>query len=172
MKPKKCEHNNCDALADYKAPKHRNEPFNYVWFCLEHIREYNNNWNYYDGMNEYEIETDRKHDQLGRRPTWRFTPKSNIFKDNFSFQDFYQPPKIIPLKDAEKKALNLLDLEYPFTTNDLKRNYNKKVKEYHPDLNRGSKECEEKLKKINDAYQRLKSHAISTTLNSNTKSRN
>jgi len=34
------------------------------------------------------------------------------------------------------------------------------VKKYHPDKNRGNKKCEEKLKKINQAFEEIKKQII------------
>jgi len=48
-------------------------------------------------------------------------------------------------------------LSYPFSQDDLRRCYRNLVKKYHPDANGGSPEAEEKIKRINEAYEVLKS---------------
>jgi DnaJ-class molecular chaperone len=52
-------------------------------------------------------------------------------------------------------ALATLDLEQPYTRAELKRRYITLVKRHHPDANGGSKESEERLKSINQAYTYL-----------------
>ena len=57
---------------------------------------------------------------------------------------------------AEGKALGVMNLSYPFTRKELKLRYIGLAKKYHPDMNGGSREAEERLKKINRAYEMLK----------------
>ena len=49
-----------------------------------------------------------------------------------------------------------MNLSYPFTRKELKLRYIGLAKKYHPDMNGGSREAEERLKKINRAYEMLK----------------
>jgi hypothetical protein len=51
-------------------PRSRDRLDDHVWFCLEHIREYNRAWDYYAGMNQAEIERHMREDVVGGRPTW------------------------------------------------------------------------------------------------------
>ena len=55
---RECDHPDCRALAEYRAPKSRDRLDEYYWFCLEHVREYNKSWNFCDGMNEEQIESE------------------------------------------------------------------------------------------------------------------
>ena len=41
-----------------------------AWFCLQHVREYNAEWDFFDGMNEDEINDFRDEDASWHRPTW------------------------------------------------------------------------------------------------------
>ena len=41
-------------------------------FCLEHVREYNKAWNYFEGMTPGAVERDRLAAMTWDRPTWRF----------------------------------------------------------------------------------------------------
>lgn len=56
----------------------------------------------------------------------------------------------------EVEAMAIMGLEPPVELNKIKATYKKLAKKYHPDLNRGDKDAEEKLKKINMAYTILK----------------
>ena len=50
---------------------------------------------------------------------------------------------------------DLLGVDKNATQDQIKSEYRKKAKKYHPDLNPGNKEAEEKLKEINEAYEVL-----------------
>ena len=45
---RKCDHPGCEKAGEYRAPKDRKLK-DYYWFCLEHVQEYNAQWNYYAG---------------------------------------------------------------------------------------------------------------------------
>lgn len=164
---KKCHHNNCTGPGEYRAPKSRFSNEGYYYFCLEHIRSYNKEWDYFKGMNSEEIMAHRISDITWRRPTW--SPKINsqtlfqISEHPFLSQpvgvihkahksaDFPLPNK----SSAEFKAIRILDLSYPFSPECLKKQYLFLVKTYHPDRNAGCRISEEKLKKITVAYKTL-----------------
>jgi len=57
-----------------------------------------------------------------------------------------------------RKALALLDLEYPFDSRQLKRRYREMVKKFHPDINKTDKLAEDKFKKITESYHLLAAH--------------
>ena len=68
-----CEWEGCNQPGTYRAPKSREQLDEFRWFCLDHVREYNKNWNYYAEMNGG---GDRRQswsatDQPWGRPTWR-----------------------------------------------------------------------------------------------------
>jgi len=55
----------------------------------------------------------------------------------------------------KKCFYSVLQIDKTSTFLEIKKNYRKLVVKYHPDKNNGSKECEEKLKEINEAYECL-----------------
>ncbi|ODS39030.1 MAG: hypothetical protein A7316_00715 [Candidatus Altiarchaeales archaeon WOR_SM1_86-2] len=58
--------------------------------------------------------------------------------------------------DKVEEARKILGLEEKATLREIKNAYRKKAKKYHPDSSPGSKEeCEEVMKKVNDAYETL-----------------
>ena len=65
-----CDRPDCAAFGEYRAPRDRQHLNEYFWFCLEHVREYNQIWNYYAGMSLEEVEAATRADILGQRPTW------------------------------------------------------------------------------------------------------
>ena len=80
---KKCSKKNCNKPGLFKAPKSRNNLKLYIWFCQEHIAEYNKSWNYCKNMTEEEIENHIKQDAVGWRPTWNLSSRK-IYLKKFS----------------------------------------------------------------------------------------
>ena len=165
----------CRAEATHKAPKSRDELDCYVWFCLEHVRDYNASWDYYAGMDENQIEAHRRQDVTWRRPTWPLGGRQGNGKDAWGvpFEDPFElfgdrvgdragdgakrstaPPG--PPRTKTDQALAVLELSAPVTMDDVKARYIELVKRFHPDTNGGDKTAEERLKLINEAYTTLK----------------
>ena len=51
-----CDWNNCFEIGEYKAPIEKDNSKNYRWLCKEHVKLFNKNWNYFEGMTQNEIE--------------------------------------------------------------------------------------------------------------------
>src|ERR1700741_1759636 len=65
-----CEGPGCMLCGDYRAPRPRDRLTDYRWFCLEHVREYNKNWDYFAGLDAEQIEAHIRADTIWRRPVW------------------------------------------------------------------------------------------------------
>jgi len=149
----------------YKAPKSRDELHNYQWFCLEHVREHNKQWDYFAGFDRDAIESFIKDATTGHRPTWN---RENRIRQSYhqlqdALYEFLHPgakaPKPLPPLSAKlRKALAMLGMEYPYSARQLKAGYRVLVKKYHPDVNKGNKESEERFKQITAAYHTLSEH--------------
>ena len=50
-----CAEFNCSKVGEYKAPFSRKNINTYIYFCLEHVREYNRKWNYYEEIQYFGI---------------------------------------------------------------------------------------------------------------------
>lgn len=168
-----CDFPGCTKEGAYKAPKNRllND---YYWFCLEHVTQYNKNWDFYLGLSSEEIERHIQNDVTWQRPTWRLGDPHNSsyrtdkIKDDFHiFQDIglgmngkYNPPQQ-PIKKPHERLLlaaNFLEVEFPLKLSEVKKQYKKLAKKYHPDTNAGDKEAEEMFKKLNEYYRYILKH--------------
>jgi hypothetical protein len=165
-----CDRPGCTAEGEYRAPRSRAELNAYLWFCLEHVREYNAAWNYYAGMSENEIEAEIRNDTTWQRPTWRlgarFSHLNGRMRDDFGFfvdgeEDARQQAARKRPLSPEEEALHVFDIQPPFTLVRLKARYKELVKAHHPDAHGGDKAAEEKLKVINQAYSTLKASYFS-----------
>lgn len=166
-----CEMPGCTERAEYKAPKDRglNE---YHQFCLEHVREYNRAWDFFEGLSDTEIHEHMTNSLYGDRPTWKYGVDGNMEEALYrkAWQAYGRREGPQPGHERRKsgnfnagrggapelEALALMGLEPPLTLKDIKTRYKTLVKKHHPDLNRGCKKSEDLLKRINMAYTVLK----------------
>lgn len=166
---RRCAWPGCEEEGRYPAPRSRERLRDYVWFCLRHVREYNARWDYFAGMSAAEIDAHRHADFTWHRPTWRFGtgPAWNPFR--MRFEDVHRIFEEAAFERARERArmrtggrlaeaMEVLGLEPGFDLATLRRRYRALVKRHHPDLNGGSREAEERLKRINEAYSYLVAH--------------
>ena len=163
-----CDHPGCTNGGEHRAPRSRADLDSFYWFCLDHVRAYNAAWNYYAGMSEAEIEAEIRHDTTWQRPTWPFGSRYSAahahIRDAFGFFSEGEGEKRERREESAKKrpltvqeqALQVFELETPFTLVRLKARYKELVKANHPDAHGGDKAAEERLKIINQAYSTLK----------------
>lgn len=172
---KDCDISGCPHRGDYKAPKSRESLKDYYWFCLDHVREYNKNWDFFKGMSHAEIEQNISKATVWDRPTWRstkaglneervkrtvyegFAAGENIFQDfTGGGEEASARVNVQSIPHPAVEALAVMNLEPPIDWEDVKTRYKALAKRYHPDTNSSDKVAEEQLKKINLAYSILK----------------
>lgn len=162
-----CDHPDCDLAGTFRAPRDRSLEREYYWFCLEHIRAFNKAWDYFAGMDRYEIERFQRDAVTWHRPTWPIGTNpyaraaAGEFDDPFDFSaasafgaNGHTSAAAAPTGE-EAKALSALDLEPGPSLQQIKTRYKQLVKKYHPDANGGDAAAEERLKHINRAYAYL-----------------
>src|SRR3954454_1580058 len=66
-----CEWPDCKSKGAHRAPKGRANAREYWHFCLNHVREYNQSYNFFSGMNDEAVARYQKDALTGHRPTWK-----------------------------------------------------------------------------------------------------
>jgi len=184
-----CEAPGCKNRGAHRAPKGRGQEKDYWHFCLNHVREYNQGYNFFQGMSEDAVATYQKDAQTGHRPTWKMgqngakgkgkTGKVNLEDAIDPFSVFSEmngrsrwnsnakreEPKAETRKifNAERKALQVMGLGPDATLESVKAKYKLLVKQHHPDANGGDRSTEDRLIEIIKAYNYLKTVVRSET---------
>jgi hypothetical protein len=160
----RCQWPSCDAPATHRAPKGRLRASEYWRFCLEHVREYNNSYNFFAGMSEEAIAKYQKEDITGHRPTWKMgsiggAGRSRRRRAPRPGQVGQARPAAEGRKilNAQRRALDVLGLEADAKRADIKIRFKTLVKRHHPDANGGDRTSEDRLRDIIQAYNYLKS---------------
>lgn len=172
-----CASEGCALAGEYRAPRSRDPKAEPLWFCLDHVREYNRNWNWFEGMEAAEIETYQSQNATWHRPTWRLGERSSgrggaqhqqaPHLDPFDLMGEagyrIEPgtkagpaPAPRPLSNEDRKALAVLELDAGAAAPDVKSRYKTLVKRYHPDRNGGDKGAETRLRQVIEAYRHLR----------------
>ena len=162
-----CDWNNCSVEGRYKAPKERDNSKNFRLLCLEHIKEFNKNWNYFSGMNNQEIIEFLRSDMTWHKPTQSFSSSDNFFKvlwnnslkdemNKLNFNNEFNHMNKFKFNNTDIKAFGILVVTIGLKWEKIKEKFKKLVKKFHPDMNAGNKKFENKLKIITLAYTQLK----------------
>jgi hypothetical protein len=168
-----CDWPGCREAGAHRAPKGRLRENEYWRFCLEHVRDYNQQYNYFAGMSDDAVARFQKDSITGHRPTWkmgvgrrgdvRFEAISDPFETFADLGGAWRTrteaprPETRTVRNAERKALDSLGLETSATRHDIKARFKSLVKRHHPDANGGDRSTEDKLREIIQAYKYLKS---------------
>jgi hypothetical protein len=171
-----CQWRGCNAAGLHRAPKGRGREGQYYLLCLDHVRQFNASYNYFEGMTNAEVEAYQKDSVIGHRPTWKVGANSWAhgthygmernggaspgFKDPHAFFSWRKPENAGPprrtLKPLEIKSLEALNLTAAAERHEIKARFKELVKRHHPDANGGDKRSEDKLRETIQAYNYLK----------------
>lgn len=170
-----CEQDGCEEPGEFRAPGedgHRADgPGQWRWFCLDHVRAFNDRYNYFAGMSPDEIADAQRPFAGWERETRAFGtaahapgPRWADFTDPLDaigarFAEFRKPERTDgkPLTDRDRKALKVLGLGADADRRALRRRYADLVHRYHPDRNGGDRSHEKALQDVISAYTQLKS---------------
>jgi hypothetical protein len=169
-----CQWEGCTEKATHRAPKGRGNDQDYWRFCLGHVREYNQSYNFFKGMSDAAVSAYQKDALTGHRPTWKMgTGKGGVRPDFQAFTGDTDPFGLFgegaraeqrakaeaarPIRNAERKALDTMGLDIDATSVQVKARFKELVKRHHPDANGGDRSTEQRLIEIIQAYNYLKS---------------
>lgn len=175
----KCQWNGCDKPGTHKAPLGRDREGQYLMFCINHVREYNKNYNYFSGLDDDSVARFQKDALTGHRPTWTMAANRNgkptpptesgseahekvrlsvrmRAKMAQATSGTKATGRVRKLKTLEKKALDSLNLPHTANDEEIRLRYKELVKMHHPDANGGDRGSEEKLREIIQSYKFLK----------------
>ncbi len=173
-----CEWKGCTSVGTHRAPRGRGQE-GYYRFCMDHVRQFNASYNYFEGMSNAEVERFQKSSETGHRPTWRMGGSADIpgrtagdparryarfakldshrlFADGAEDAGSPAAEKKRPLKALERRALDTLHLPETAGKGEIKARFKELVKRHHPDANGGDRGSEDRLREIIQAYNYLK----------------
>ena len=170
----RCAVPGCDAAGEFKAPL---QPANFdgpgAWrfLCLDHVREHNAKYNFFEGMSPDEI-SDAQSPLAGwERPSRKFAAGADPAP---KWSDFVDPLDAISgrfgrirerngqparFSKPERQALSVLGLGEDVDRHALRQTYSALVRRYHPDKNGGDRSHEARLTAVIEAYQLLRKSA-------------
>lgn len=169
-----CSHPDCEGVGEFRAPGSRRPSFDgpgeWRWLCLDHVREFNSGYNFFNGMSAEEISE-------AQAPYGGWERETRAFAVNGSpgprWGDFVDPLDAIgarfrprspeqrkngrELSDEDRRHLRVLDLGFDSDRRKLRTRYAELLRRYHPDHNGGDRSHEKALQRVIEAYTALKS---------------
>ncbi len=183
-----CESKGCDAAGNCKAPKpyaarevpvpgKKQKSEDHHWFCKRHAAEYNKTYDFFDGMTEAEIGAFQASAHYGHQKTWKLgggpvggknagspmsartrAGRSWILDENAKSSGDGDAGR--RLTRLQVRALEEMDLPKTATPKDVRAQYGKLIKRYHPDSNDGDRSMEARLDVVIKAFKALKSTGL------------
>lgn len=175
---RRCAAPGCGEVGEFRAPDPHgqaaspNGPGDYQYLCLDHVREFNAGYNWFDGMSADEILEAQSPLNVWPSETRAFRanggadspPKWADFKDPLDaisarFRDRMPKQRADGhvLSPQDRSALKTLGLGEDADRRALRSAYSTKVRAYHPDKNGGNRSYEKALQDVIAAYTHLKS---------------
>jgi hypothetical protein len=171
----RCAHPGCDAPGEFRAPRPSDgrsgdRPPEWRWLCLDHVREFNTRYNFFSGMSTEEIEAAQRpyagweretrafaHTGADRPPRWGdFADPIDAIGARFREAASQDRQDGKPLSGENRRDLDTLGLAQDADRKALRQRYTELVRRYHPDHNGGDRSQETRLRKVIDAYHRLR----------------
>jgi len=175
-----CARAGCGRPGQFRAPKSPDQLDEFLWFCLDHIREYNLKWNFFESHSDAELEQQFAADRVWGRPTHPFHETvgrgtqphaEGRAWQRFGFDD---PMELLgdkatlnpgsdratrshrQLPATERRALEILEAQDSQTRAEIRKQYKALVKDLHPDMNGGRRDDEARLAEVVWAWEQIK----------------
>lgn len=171
----KCAVAGCSEPGEFKAPLQAanfDGPGSWRFLCLDHVREHNAKYNFFEGMSPDEIQDAQGPLAGWERPSRKFA--TNGADPPPAWSDFSDPLEAISgrfgkirrsngatsrFSKPERRALSVLGLGEDADRFSLRQRYSALVRRYHPDKNGGDRSQERRLGEVIEAYQLLRKAA-------------
>ena len=165
-----CDHEGCQEAGKYRAPKNPDTLDDYLWFCKDHVREYNLKWNFFDSTGEVGAQEQSDKDRVWERETKPFkqTAEERAWA-RLGVDDPHQvlganatqnPGKSITgtrkLPPTERRAVEILEAKDHWTKAEIRKSYKALIKVLHPDMNGGDRSQEDQLTEVVWAWDQIK----------------
>ena len=175
-----CAHPGCEAPGEFRAPPAHGRrpgfdgPGDWRWLCLDHVREFNSGYNYFEGMSADEISAAQTPYGGWDRETRAFATGGGDVPPRWA--DFADPLDAIgarfarrvdearrprgdgrELSPEDRKSLKVLGLSVDSDRRGLRQRYAELLRRYHPDHNGGDRGHERALQAVIEAHTQLKS---------------
>jgi len=172
----------CPEPGEFRAPtvheavRPADQPPQWRWLCLDHVREFNAGYNFFSGMSAEEISAAQRPYAGWERETRAFS--TNAESPGPRWADFTDPLDAIgagyrkkmhearhemgmrkdgkPLSTEDRQALRTLDLPLDADRKALRNRYTELARRYHPDQNGGDRSHEKALQDVIAAYTHLR----------------
>ena len=165
-----CEHEGCDKPGKYRAPKSPDRMDEYYWFCMEHVRAYNLNWNAFAAGAEQDLAAQMASDKVWNRDTKPFrrsveeqawarlgiSDAHEVLGQNATRNPGRATTGTRKLPPTERKAIEILDVRDTATKTEVRKAYKALIKVLHPDMNGGDRGHEEQLQEVVWAWDQIK----------------
>ena len=153
-----CSNPECNEIGLYPAPKSRDNLREYLYLCINCIRDFNKSWNYFEGLSENELEVEIRKSVTWDRPSWKFGTKNINYNFDEAFKIFEDKKNVNNEKIFDKKlekAFKILGLNSDSKLKEVKTKYKSLAKKWHPDVQNksNSKNNEDKFINITNAYK-------------------
>jgi len=140
-----CDYRGCSSKADFPARKSPNSDERWH-FCQPHAAEYNRNWNFFDGMTAEEAKR-YAHDEART---------ADGFAKADTYADWGGAEDSDGLTKNERIAFDILELEPGAGQDEIKTNFRRLAKKYHPDRSGEDPTAIERFQQVQMAYDLLK----------------
>jgi hypothetical protein len=165
-----CQQDGCNEPGKFRAPRAPDVLDDFLWFCKDHVREYNLKWNFFDGTTEAEMNAQMSKDKVWERETKSFRDPEAKAWARLGIEDAHQvlgenatrnPGKSNSdqtrrLPPTERRAVDILEAKDHWTKAEIRKSYKKLIKVLHPDMNGGDRSQEEQLQLVMWAWEQIK----------------